>query len=124
MKTELEDFYTKLTSIEIKIVDELISILSDFPTLHQKFSYSVPYFFQKSRVCFVWPASIKSGPKSGVQLGFCNGYLLEDRLGILEKKGRKQVYVITYREIEDIRGNIIREYVRNALEVDDMRHWK
>lgn len=121
MKTELEDFYTKLTSNEFPIVNELISILSEFPSLYLKVSYSVPYFFQKSRVCFVWPASTKSGPKSGVQLGFCNGYLLDDRLGILEKNGRKQVYVITFHKVSEIQKDIIREYVKYAIEVDGGR---
>lgn len=124
MKTEQEEFFKKLTHTELLLVNELKKILDGFPSLKVKLSYSVLYYFQKSRVCFIWPASIKSGPKTGVQLGFCNGYLLEDKYKLLEKENRKQVYCLTFHNTSEIKKEIIKYYLSNAIEVDAIRFGK
>lgn len=113
-----ETFFSQLTENEILIVRKLQSIVKKFPSLEERISYSVLYYFQNSRVCFIWPASIKPGPKSGVQFGFCEGYLLEDRAGILEKGNRKQVYCITYHKIEEIKEEHIVKFIENSLAID------
>ena len=61
-------------------------------------SYNVPYYYQHSRVCFIWPSSIPWAKvqKNGVLLGFCNGIFMRDEIDYLEKGDRKQVYVKTY----------------------------
>jgi len=116
---QFEEFYSSLKKDELAIVNSLKTILESYPSLKLKISYSVLYFFQRSRVCFIWPASIKSGPKSGVQLGFCNGYLLEDKLKLLEKGNRKQVYCITFKSASEVNREVLEYYIQNAIDVDN-----
>ncbi|MCW7494128.1 DUF1801 domain-containing protein [Leptospira sp. 2 VSF19] len=118
MKDKFEQFYSSLTETEISIILRLKEILKPFDSLEERISYSVLYYFQNSRVCFIWPASIKPGPKSGVQFGFCNGYLLNDPNQKLERENRKQVYCITYHSKEEINELDLITFIKNALEVD------
>ncbi|MCG6151415.1 DUF1801 domain-containing protein [Leptospira bandrabouensis] len=118
MRDKFEQFYSSLTETEISIVMRLKEILKPFETLEERISYSVLYYFQNSRVCFIWPASIKPGPKSGVQFGFCNGYLLYDPNQKLEKENRKQVYCLTFHSVTEINEYELNNFIKNALEVD------
>ncbi|TGM01646.1 DUF1801 domain-containing protein [Leptospira jelokensis] len=117
-KDAFDTFYSSITHTEMEIVTKLKEILNSFPGLEERISYSVLYYFQNSRVCFIWPASIKPGPKSGVQFGFCNGYLLEDPKQILEKGNRKQVYCLTFHSPNEIKSSILIPLLKNALDVD------
>ncbi|TGK90157.1 DUF1801 domain-containing protein [Leptospira bourretii] len=116
---KFETFYQSLTKNEFQIVSKLKEIVSIFPSLKEKISYSVPYYFKNSRICFIWPASIKPGPKAGVQFGFCNGYLINDKHNILEKENRKQVYCITYHHPNQINKSLLIEYLENAIAIDE-----
>jgi len=51
-------------------------ILDHLPTYcKEKISYNVPYFYGKKGIVIIWPASIpRGGIKSGVLLGFWQGY--------------------------------------------------
>lgn len=118
MKT-YEDFYYNLTEEEKVMVTRLRNIvLSTAPELTEKISYNVPYYFRHTRVCFIWPSSVRPGPKSGVVLGFCKGYLLSNEQGILEKENRKEVYMITFHSPKEIKEDLIREILLEAMIVD------
>ena len=101
----INDFLNFLPKNELEIVQYLRKlILKCFPHPIEKLSYNVPYYYQHSRVCFIWPSSIPWGnvQKNGVLLGFCNGNLMRDEINYLEKGNRKQVFVKTFHKIEDI----------------------
>ncbi|TGK51120.1 DUF1801 domain-containing protein [Leptospira kanakyensis] len=121
---KFETFYKSLSENEYQIVSKLKEVLSKFPSLDEKISYSVLYYFKNSRICFIWPASIKPGPKAGVQFGFCNGYLINDKHNILEKENRKQVYCITYHNPNQINNSILIEYLQNAIAIDESLYSK
>ncbi|TGN11893.1 DUF1801 domain-containing protein [Leptospira ilyithenensis] len=116
--SKINYFYNSLTENELSIVQKLKKVVASFDLLEEKISYSVLYYFSNSRICFIWPASIKSGPKAGVQFGFCNGYLIDDKYGVLEKENRKQVYCITYFTPDQINESILTEYLLNAVAID------
>ena len=119
MKT-FDTFYDGLTDMEKVIVDRLRElVLEAHPYFQEKISYGVPYYFLNTRVCFIWPASVKPGPKAGVALGLCHGHLLSNEQGILEQEGRRQVYMITFHRPEDIREEPIREILQEAILVDE-----
>ncbi|MCW7465007.1 DUF1801 domain-containing protein [Leptospira levettii] len=121
---QLEYFYASLTKSELEIVTKLTDIIKLFSNLEEKISYSVLYYFQNSRVCFIWPASIKPGPKSGVQFGFCNGYLLDDPKNILEREKRKQVYCLTFHSTDEIDKNTLIAFIENAIRIDETIYQK
>lgn len=119
MKT-YEDFYFDLTEKEKTIVNRLRQIVLDTaPHFREKISYGVPYYFLNTRVCFIWPASVKPGPKEGVVLGFCKGYLLSNEQGLLEIEGRKEVYMITFHDVKEIKEKVLKEILYEAILVDE-----
>ncbi|TND08293.1 MAG: hypothetical protein FD123_2435 [Bacteroidetes bacterium] len=116
-----EDFITNLPPGEKQLVEALRSIvLSCSPAFVEKLSYGVPYYFLHRRVCFIWPASAgAAGIDEGVLLGFCYGNLLSNEQGLLEIDGRKQVYMITIRELSDIKPELFCEIIHEAILVDE-----
>lgn len=117
----MEEFLTFLPENEIKIVQTLRKIvLGCFPNPIEKLSYNVPYYYQHSRVCFIWPSTILWGnvKKEGVLLGFCKGYLLRDEINYLERNRRKQVFVRNFRALEDIDSDLVKTYIMEAILVD------
>lgn len=118
MKT-FDDFYNEITDYERSIVDRLRAIvLGVNPNFIEKISYGVPYYFLHTRVCFIWPASIRPGPKSGVVLGFCQGHLMSDERGILNRENRKIVGTLTFHDAKEIEADIIRELLEDAIFID------
>jgi hypothetical protein len=124
MKT-FEDFYFNLDKEERLIVERLRKlVLETDPRFKEKISYGVPYYFLNSRVCFIWPSSVKPGPKSGVVLGFCMGYLLSNIQGLLEKENRQQVYLITFHDVKEIEEAVLREIIIEAILTDQQIYTK
>jgi uncharacterized protein YdhG (YjbR/CyaY superfamily) len=119
MKT-LDDFLAELDESEAKIVQILRDLVRNTaPDFEEKISYGVPYYFRHYRVCFIWPASVKPGPKSGVVLGFCKGFLLSDEQKLLEKENRKEVYMITFHQPNEINLDVLKEIILEAILVDE-----
>ena len=118
-----EEFLEYLPASEKKIVFELQGLIEDcMPNAKRKLSYNVPFYSLKNRVCFIWPSSVPWGKVKleGVQLGFCQGYLLQDPDEFLERGERKQVYSKTYFKISEIEKDreLIRHFLFEAVEVD------
>jgi hypothetical protein len=115
-----EDFYYGISKEEKAMVDRLRNIIQNTsPKFVEKISYGVPYYFLHTRVCYIWPASVKPGPKAGVVLGLCNGQLLSNDQKILELEGRKVIATITYLSLKEIKDNIVREILNEAILVDE-----
>ncbi len=119
MKT-YDDFFASLPGAEQSLVCCLRDIVLDtFPDFREKLSYGVPYYFHRSRVCFIWPASVRYGPPSGVLLGLCRGHLLSNEQGLLIMGKRKEVALITFLSTAEIDGDAIREIIEEAIIVDE-----
>ena len=118
----IDDFLEYLPDQERVIVDKLREIILEcMPHVREKLSYNVPYYFGYRRICFIWPAAVPWGkvPMDGVQLGFCQGNLLHDDIGYLEKGNRKQVSVKVFHSLNDIDENLLRAFLFEAVEVDE-----
>jgi len=119
MKT-YSDFFAPLADVEKDIVSYLRTlVLQTFPDFREKISYGVPYYFNRSRVCFIWPASVCPGPPSGVVLGFCRGYLLSNEHGLLRMDGRKQVALIPFHAVREIDNAVVAGIIEEAIFVDE-----
>jgi len=116
----VNDLLLDLPASERKLVEALRSIVLSTAELEEKLSYGVPYYYRHSRICFIWPASAgAAGIEEGVLFGLCRGHMLSNAQGILEKGGRKEVYVITLRSLSDIRPELLREIIHEAIIVDE-----
>ncbi|MBK7172877.1 MAG: DUF1801 domain-containing protein [Bacteroidales bacterium] len=117
----IDEFLDYLPDEEREIVVFLRQIiLESLPECREKLAYNVPFYYKKSRICFIWPPSVPWGNVNikGVQLGFCNGYLLKDEDGYLEKGNRKQVYWKEYNSIIQVDPDLLREFLFEALAID------
>ena len=112
MKYEsINDFLSCLPEHELVIVQFLRKLVLDcFPNPTEKLLYNVPYYYQHSRVCFIWPSSVpwENVKKDSVLLGFCQGNFLRDEMNYSEKGNRKQVFVKTFHKIKDIDNDIVK----------------
>ena len=117
--TSLEDVYEQCSDSERRILFMLRDIILEHPHLKENLSYGVPYFKGNRQVFFLWPASAAFGPKHGVLLGFCHGYLMHDPDSILEHGTRKQVYTISILDASEIDTEQLSRYVAEAVRVDE-----
>lgn len=119
----IEEFMEYLPENELMIVKKLRSIILEIlPNPTEKLLYNVPFYLQKTRICFIWPSTVPWGnvKHNGVQLGFPGGYLMRDEINYLERGDRKQVYTKTFMGIENIDEELIRTYVIEALRIDNL----
>lgn len=92
-----------------------------------KYGLGVPFYRHRRMICFIWPSSIYWGPKkketSGkpamVTLGFCYGNLMSNDQGLLHADGRKQVYCMYFKSIEEINDDQVRALLFEADMLDE-----
>jgi hypothetical protein len=100
-------------------------VLECLPFAEEKNSYGVPFYRHNRMICFIWPPSISWGEKrekyeeKGVTLGFCQGYLFANDEGLLLSEGRKQVYCMYFKSLNEIRDEEIRALLYEAEIIDN-----
>ena len=123
--SDVQEFLNYLPKKELILVQSLRSIILDcMPNPIEKLRYNVPYYYQHSSVCFIWPASIPWGKvqKNGVMLGFPKGYLMRDEIGFFKTDERKHVRSRTFHHIKEIDSDLIKTYIFEAWQVDEINH--
>src|SRR5262245_39001619 len=99
-------------------------VLECLPKAEEKLSYGVPYYRHNRMICFIWPPSVywgegRSKEKQlalGVTLGFCQGNLMSNDEGLLKAEGRKQVYCMYFKSLQEIDEQAIRSLLFEAAE--------
>ena len=114
------EFFDFLPREELKTAEYLRELIfEEIPDCKEKLAYNVPFYYRRSRICYIWPSSIPwGGVESGVTLGFCKGYLLSDEIGYLEKKELKEIRTKTFDSEEKIDRDLLRSYLNEAKEID------
>ena len=110
-----------ISEAEWLMVDVLRQIILDHLPAYckEKISYNVPYFYGKKGMVIIWPASIpRGGIKSGVLLGFWQGYLLEDTDNYLTHGTNKKIFYKIYQSIEEIEEASIGKLLAEAIALD------
>src|SRR6478609_4351983 len=87
-------------------------ILECIPQATEKAYYDlgIPFYTRNRLICFVWPPSVVWEPTAndekrkakGVSLGFNQGNLMSNEDGVLLAEGRKQVYAMYFKKLDDI----------------------
>lgn len=119
----VEEFLDFLPDGERKVIHFLRQlILDNIPMVRERLAYNVPFYYQYSRICFLWPAAIPWGrvKASGVKLGFVNGHLIRDDLNYLEKGNRRQVRSKTFYTTGEIDPDLLKAFLFEAVEIDKM----
>ena len=92
-----------------------------------KYGLGVPFYKHHRQICFIWPSSFYWGPKkketsgkpSMVTLGFCYGNKMSNEEGVLHADGRKQVYCMYFKSIEEIDDRQIQALLYEAELIDE-----
>lgn len=98
-------------------VRDILSYLHELMTelgMIGKIRYKIPFYYQKSWVCYLNP--LKSG---GVELAFVRGNELSNVQGLLDHKDRKQIAGITLDSLKDLPEQALREVIVEALVLDE-----
>ncbi len=90
----------------------LYDYFGGFPTIECKYKYRVPFYYQKTWVCYTSPK--KSG---AVELVFVRGRELSDSPH-LHANGRKMAKGILYNTVQDISLDLLEPILLEALDLD------
>lgn len=118
----IKEMLNLLPADELEIVECLRSVIGNtLPTIREKLSYNVPFYFANKRIAYIWPGSIPWGNKTkkGVELGFCYGSLLSN-YHYLEQNERQQVSSKRILNLKDINSSIIEQLLLEAFEIDKL----
>jgi hypothetical protein len=116
------EFWEYLPDDEREIVDVLRQIVvENMPRYFvEKFAYNVPNYYGKRRICLIWPASVpRGGFKTGVLLGFHQGYRLEDVDNYLTHGTNTVIFYKIYRSVSEINEKAIVKLLKEAVALDD-----
>ena len=91
------------------------------------YDWSIPFYTRNRLICFIWPPSVSWEPgashekqkSKGVTLGFNQGNLMSNEDGVLLAEGRKQVYVMYFKDPDDIDEAQVRALLFEAAMIDE-----
>jgi hypothetical protein len=126
----VDEMILNLPKKEQVVVQRLRALVQEcIPSATEKPYYGagVPFYSHHRMICFIWPSSVFWGPKrteamqkaKGVSLGFCQGNLMANEKGVLQAEGRKQVYVMYFHSLDDIKEEQVRALLFEAGMIDD-----
>ncbi|MGB1243402.1 MAG: DUF1801 domain-containing protein [Chitinophagales bacterium] len=92
----------------------LHELMLSYPAITSKIRYRVPFYYRKSWVCYLNPRK-----NNAVEFCFLRGNELSNEQGILESKGRKQVYSLTFEEVKTIPVEALEQIIQEAILLDD-----
>ena len=88
---------------------------------------AMPFYTRNRLICFISPPSTnwktnadrEKQKTKGVSLGFNQGKLMANEEGLLLSEGRKQVYMMYFKKLDDIDDNQVRALLFEAAMIDE-----
>lgn len=90
----------KLLSFELNLTDKL--------------RFKIPFYYRKSWICYLNPSKNNS-----IKFAFVRGNELSNSQGILNSKGRKQVWSIELTKLSEIPIKELTEIIQEAILLDE-----
>jgi hypothetical protein len=127
----VDDMIAALPKDERVMVNRLRALITEcIPTATEKAYYGlgVPFYSHNRLICFIWPPSVYWDPRGkkkeprnpkGVSLGFNQGKLMSNEDGVLLSEGRKQVYCMYFKTIDEIDENQVKALLFEAAMIDE-----
>lgn len=109
----IEDFIYNQTGETREVLLYLDELLMGYGLIN-KIRYRVPFYYQKSWICYLNPLK-----KTGVEMAFIRGNELSNTQGLLDFNNRKQVAGISIVSLKDIPEQALRELITEALTLDE-----
>ena len=108
------DFIHNLEGKQKDIALFLDELLTTYPTISSKIRYKIPFYFQKSWICYLNPIK-----KEGIELAFTRANELSNDTSILDFKDRKQVGGILIKDLNKMPVEAIVTTFEEALLLDE-----
>ncbi|MEJ0055368.1 MAG: DUF1801 domain-containing protein [Bacteroidota bacterium] len=127
---DIDQMISTLPRSEQVLVKRLRSLITEcIPQATEKAYYDlgIPFYTRNRLICFIWPPSVIWEPNAnhekrkskGVSLGFNQGKLMSNEDGVLLSEGRKQVYVMYFKKLDDIDEHQVRALLFEAAMIDE-----
>jgi hypothetical protein len=120
-------FETRIPAEHSELMERLRElILLNIPDCQERLAYGVPHFYLRSRVCFIWPTTVKGSgvEENGVLFGFWKGHLIKHKQEELRGQENKIVRFNVYQDIEQINEGDIRVWLQEANLLDQLKPLK
>jgi hypothetical protein len=112
--TEVEDYIYSFEQSQREVMLYLHRLLSEELDLTAKIRYKIPFYYRKSWICYLNPIKEKS-----IEFAFVRGNELSNTQGLLNNKGRKQVYSLELTDMASLPTKEINELIQEAIILDD-----
>lgn len=117
--TEVEDFIYQYEDDQRKVMLFLHNWLTNDLNLTGKIRFNIPFYYGKSWICYLSPT--KNGT---TEFAFVRGNELSNEQGLLDNKGRKQVYSIEFRNVKEIPQQTLNEIIHEAILLDELKPYE
>ena len=113
--TEVEDYMYTFVDSQREILLYLHKLLAVELNLTDKLRFKIPFYYRKSWICYMNPTKHNT-----IELAFIRGNELSNAQGLLENKGRKQVWSIELDKRTEIPIKELIEIIQEAILLDEM----
>ncbi|MEP2668631.1 MAG: DUF1801 domain-containing protein [Cyclobacteriaceae bacterium] len=114
--TDVEDFIQQYEGNQRKVMRFLHQLLSIELSLTEKIRFGIPFYYRKSWICYMNPTK-----KGTIEFAFTRGNELSNEQGLLDSKGRKQVYSVEFESVNDIPQETLNEIIQEAILLDEAK---
>jgi len=112
--TEVDDFIFNFDDSQRDIMLYIHKLLSVELNLTDKIRFKIPFYYRKSWICYLNPTKNNS-----IEFAFVRGNELSNSQGILDSKGRKQVFSVELTELSKIPVKELTEIIQEAILLDE-----
>jgi hypothetical protein len=112
--TEVEDYIYNFEDSQRDILVYIHRLLSVDLNLEDKLRYKIPFYYRKSWICYLNPTKNKS-----IEFAFVRGNELSNSQGLLDSKGREQVWSIELNKLSEIPIMELNEIIQEAILLDE-----
>lgn len=112
--TDVEDFFYNYEGSQREIMLYIHKLLSFELNLIDKLRFKIPFYYKKSWICYLNPRKNNS-----IEFAFVRGNELSNSQGLLENRGRKQVWSIELTKLSEIPIKELTEIIQEAILLDE-----
>lgn len=117
--SEVEDFIYQFEGSQREVMLYLHKLLTVELNLTEKIRFKIPFYYGKSWICYLNPT--KDG---NIEFAFVRGNELSNYHGILDNKGRKQVFSIEFGKVSEIPDQQLNEIIQEAILLDETKPYE
>ncbi len=112
--TEVEDYIYNFDDSQRDIMLYIHNLLSVELNLTDKLRFKIPFYYRKSWICYLNPRKNNS-----IEFAFVRGNELSNSQGLLDSKGRKQVFSVELTELSKIPVKELTVIIQEAILLDE-----